>query len=268
MRKKRPIKKYKAKYQNYLQLFILLLLFSSCSTKETPVLKEPWIEKTVSEWPELVMTNVVEFSDTTYKNIGNAFLIDTGSDTLAVTCKHIFMLFRTETNNKIDLYDNFRGWNIFPKGKTEKSLQLGNLINGNSNEETGEFNTLKSRDWIIFRLDEKSKFTPLKIRTRPVSEGEIVYTVGWAYKQHTVFPSLVKMQVYKNLGVYFYVNTLTQNVDAAGRSGSPVIDKNGYLVGIVSGAEGKLGVMGGVPYLIQQLDKYKINHMLESDYKP
>lgn len=252
----------------YLITLIILTCLSSCKNKEVKILKESWIEKTVLEWPELVMTNAVEFADTTYKNVGNAFLIDTGSDTLAVTCKHIFMLFRTETNNKIDLYDNFRNWKIYPKGKAEKSLQLANLINKNENEETNEFNTLKSRDWLIFKLNEKAGFTPLKIRTCPVSEGEIVYTVGWAYKQHTELPSLVKMQVYKNLGPYFYVNTLTQNVDPAGRSGSPVIDKNGYLVGIVSGAEGKLGVMGGVSYLIQQLDNFNINHIPENAYKP
>ena len=258
------MKKYKIQYRNYLLQLILLFLLSSCSNNKAPILKEPWIEKPVSEWPELVMTNTVEFADTTYRNIGNAFLIDTGSDTLAVTCKHLFMLFRTETNNKIDLTDNFRGWKIYPKGKVEKSHLLGELINKNGNEETGGFNTLKSRDWIIFRLNKKSEFTPLKIRTRPISKNEIVYAVGWAYKQDTKNPSLVKMQVYKNFGVYFYSNTLTQNVDPAGRSGSPVIDKNGYLVGIVSGAEGNLGVIGGISYLIQQLDKYNINYIPKS----
>ncbi|HPF51581.1 MAG TPA: serine protease [Draconibacterium sp.] len=258
------MKNYNNRYLNYLPLFILFIFLNSCSN-EVPVSKEPWMEKPVSEWPELVLTNSVEFSDTTYSNIGNAFLIETGSDTLAVTCKHIFMLFRTETNNKIDLNDNFRSWKIYPKGKAEKSLLLGSLINKNKDEETGEFNTLKVRDWIIFRLKEKSEFTPLKIRTSPLREGEIVYAVGWAFKQHTEFPSLVKMQVYKNFGVYFYVNTLTQNVDHAGRSGSPVIDKNGYLVGIVSGAEGKLGVVGGITYLNQQLSKYNLNYNPENN---
>lgn len=254
------MKNYNNQSLNYLLLFFLFIFLSSCSNTEVPVSKEPWMEKPVSEWPELVMTNSVEFSDTTYNNIGNAFLIDTGSDTLAVTCKHIFMLFRAETNNKIDLNDNFRSWKIYPKGKVEKSLLLENLINKNKDEETGEFNTLKSRDWIIFRLKKKSEFTPLKIRTSPLREGEIVYSLGWSFKQQTKYPSLVKMQVYKNFGVYFYVNTLTQNVDHAGRSGSPVIDKNGYLIGIVSGAEGKLGVVGGITYLNQQLSKYNLNN--------
>jgi len=255
---------FKNKNLNYLPLFILLTFLNACNIKEVPVKKEPWIEKPVSDWPELVMTNTVEFADTTYNNIGNAFLIDTGSDTLAVTCKHIFMLFRTETNNKIDLNENFRNWKIYPKGQAGKSLLLGNLINKNRNEEIGQFNTLKSRDWIIFRLMEKSKFTPLKIRTSPLREGEIVYAFGWAFKQHTEDPSLVKMQVYKNFGEYFYVNTLSKNMDPAGRSGSPVIDKNGYLVGLVSGAEGNLGVMGGIKYLNQQLNKYNLNHNPEN----
>jgi len=258
------MKNFKNQYQNFLPLLIFLLFLGSCSQTETPVLREPWIEKPVNEWPELVMTNTVEFADTTFSNIGNAFLIDTGSDTLAVSCKHIFMLFRNETDNKIDLNDNFISWKIYPKGKAEKSLLLGSLINNNKDEETGQFNTLKSRDWIIFRLKEKSEFTPLKIRTSPLREGEIIYAVGWAFKQHTEFPSLVKMQVYKNFGVYFYVNTLTKDVDPAGRSGSPVIDKNGYLVGLVSGAEGNFGVIGGLSYLNQELSKYNLNHNPEN----
>ncbi len=253
------MKNFNIQYLNYFPLFVQLLFLSSCSHTETSVPKESWIEKPVSEWPELVMTNTVEFTDTTYSNIGNAFLIDSGSDTLAVSCKHIFMLFRNETDNKIDLNENFRSWKIYPKGQDEKSLLLGSLINGNKEEETGLFNTLKSRDWIIFRVNEKSMFTPLKIRTSPLREGEIVYAVGWAFKQHTESPSLIKMQVYKNFGVYFYVNTLSQNVDPAGRSGSPVIDKNGYLVGLVSGAEGNLGVIGGLKYLNQILNQYDLN---------
>ena len=44
-------------------------------------------------------------------------------------------------------------------------------------------------------------------------------------------------------------------------SGSPVIDKNGYLVGIVSGQEGRLGIMGAVPYLTKMFDKYNVKYL-------
>ncbi len=241
----------------YIKVLVIVVCFCSCKNETEIIPKETWIEKPVSEWPELVMTNKVEFIDSTYTNLGNAFLIEAGSDTFAVTCKHIFMLFREETNNSINLGNNFKQWQIYPKGKPQKAIRLGELVNENRNEETGEFNTLKSRDWIIFKTNHKSDFTPLKIRTRPVSNGEIVYALGWAFKQTSENPSLIKMQVFRNLGPYFYTTTSTKNVDPAGRSGSPVIDKNGYLVGLVSGAEGQLGVMCGIPYLNEQLNKYQ-----------
>lgn len=238
-------------------LLVLAFYFYSCKNEIEVIPKETWVEKPVNDWPGLVMTNKVEFTDSTYNNIGNAFLIEADADTFAVTCKHIFMLFRDETQNSIYLDNNLKQWQIYPKGKPEKAIHLGELLNEDKNEETGQFNTLKVRDWIIFRTNEKSDFTPLKIRSRPVSNGEVVYALGWAFKQTSENPSLIKMQVFKNMGPYFYTNTLTENVDPAGRSGSPVIDKNGYLVGIASGAEGKLGVMCGVPYLIEQLAKYE-----------
>jgi len=238
-----------------------LTVILGCRKKEPVAEKTEWIEKPVSEWPALVMTNAVGFADTTYRNIANAFLVDTGSDTLAVTCKHIFMVFREETNNTVFLGDNFRNWEIYPKGQPGKSIRLGQLVNQNKNEATGVFNTLKSRDWLVFKIkDKNSGFTPLKIRQKPVSKGEIVFTVGWAFKQTSKTPSLIKMQVYRNEGIYFYTQTLTQNVDPAGRSGSPVIDKNGYLVGIVSGAEGNLGVSGAVTYLLETFSKFEIPH--------
>ncbi|WP_321372278.1 serine protease [uncultured Draconibacterium sp.] len=241
----------------FIQALFVLICFCSCKNEPEVVTKETWVEKPVNDWPELVMTNKVEFTDSTYTNFGNAFLIETGADTFAVTCKHIFMLFRAETNNSINLGSHFKQWQIYPKGKPEKAIHLGELLNGDKNEETGQFNTLKVRDWIIFRTNEKSDFTPLKIRSRPVSNGEVVYALGWAFKQTSENPSLIKMQVFKNMGPYYYTNTLTESVDPAGRSGSPVIDKNGYLVGLVSGAEGKLGVMCGIPYLNEQLAKFQ-----------
>lgn len=70
----------------------LLLLAFGCKNA-TPLVKEPWIEKPVSEWPDFALTNEISFKDTTYKNLANSFLIDTGYDTLGISCKHIFMVF-------------------------------------------------------------------------------------------------------------------------------------------------------------------------------
>ncbi len=247
--------------KKYLYLLSAFLLLFGCQNQEIPVDKELWMEKPVSEWPDIALTNTVHFSDTTYSNIANSFLVNTGHDTLAVTCKHIFMLFKNNDLNTIDLGNDFISWNMHPKGQDDKIIEIESLINTNSREEIGEFNTLKVRDWIIFNFkDEDDDIYPLKLRTTPVKKGEIVYSVGWAYRQTSKMPSLVKMQVYQNLGPYYYFQTLTENVDPAGRSGSPVIDKNGYLVGIVSGQEHNLGIIGSVAYLKELLDKYGIEY--------
>jgi hypothetical protein len=171
------------------------------------------------------------------------------------------MIFRSNKINTIDLGKNLISWSMYPKGQVDKEVQISQLINKNAKEEIGEYNTLKDRDWIIFNINNKHPdIYPLKIRMEPVKKGEIVCAVGWGYQQNSKTPSLVKMKMYKNLGNYYFIQTLTKNIDPAGRSGSPVIDKNGYLVGLVSGAEGNLGVVGSVAYLRKLFDTYGIKY--------
>lgn len=239
---------------------ILILVSASfltaCSNDNDVTKKEEWAGKPVSEWPEVVFTNDIMFKDTSYRSIGNSFLVDTGDDTLAVTCKHIFLVFAHEELPVIDLGDNFVEWRAYPKGNKDRQMVFGELINRNSNEAVDAFNTLKIRDWLLFDVqDIPAGFMPLKIRHEPLRKNEMIYCIGWPYRQKGGLPSLVKMQVFRNAGPYYYVNTLTENVDHGGRSGSPVIDANGYLVGITSGAEGKLGVIGNVNYLDEFIGK-------------
>lgn len=241
---------------------ILSVCLGCSSAPEIP--KEPWIEKPVKEWPVFSLTNEISFQDTTYTDIANSFLVRTGFDTIAVSCKHFFILFDRQLGlNTVDLGDDFRYWKMYPKNNPEKIVTVKQLINTNSKEVVGEFNTLKVRDWIIFETHEKrDDIYPLKIRYSPVEKYEVLYAVGWGMRQkNNNEPIPVKLQCYKQMGDYFYVKTLSKDVDPYGRSGSPVIDENGYLVGIVSGAEGKLGVIGSVQYLKSLFDQYGVDHL-------
>ncbi len=236
--------------RNIVFILLLLSLLTACSDSKEVAEKEAWAGKPVSEWPDIVFTNDIMFRDTTYKGMANSFLVDTGDDTLGVTCKHIFLVFVHEELPVIDLGDNFVEWRAYPKWDKDKHMIFGELINKNSDEMVDAFNTLKVRDWLLFDVqDIPAGFTPLKIRHEPLQKNEIIYGIGWPYRQKEGQPSLVKMQVFRNAGPYYYVNTITENFDPAGRSGSPVIDANGYLVGIASGAEGRLDVIGNVNYL-------------------
>ncbi len=240
------------------QLFLLLFLFilAGCGNKSEDPNKEEWAGKPVSGWPDIVFTNDIEFRDATYTGLANSFLVDTGKDTLAVTCKHIFLAFKHDDLNSIDLGDGFIRWKAYVKGIPGEYLLFGDMLNRNPEEMVDAFNTLKSRDWLLFEVDNiPSGFIPLKIRSKPVQKDELIYCLGWPYKVKSGPPSLVKMRMFRNAGPYYYVNTLTENVDPAGRSGSPVIDSNGYLVGIVSGAEGNLGVICNVNYLNKFIER-------------
>ena len=149
---------------------------------------------------------------------------------------------------------------MYPRNRKDKTVSVKRLINTNPNEQIGQYNTIKDRDWIIFELEEKNtQLYPLKIRYTPVKSNEIVYAFGWGVNQvDNSKPTLVKIQCYKNLGNYFYIKP-SEN-QPHGMSGSPVIDKNGFLVGIVSGQEGRLGIMGAVKYLTMMFDKYGIEY--------
>lgn len=240
----------------------LLLLVSGCKN-ETQTIKEPWIDKPLSQWPNFALTNEISFKDTTYKDLANSFLINTGYDTLGISCKHIFLVFQYQLGfTSIDLGKDFNYWKQYSKNDNEKSVVVKRLINKDSQEKIGQFNTLKIRDWILFEIDKNNlDLYPLKIRYTPVRTNEIVYAVGWGSQQiDNSTPALAKLQCYMNVGDYFYTKPLTIDVHPAGRSGSPVIDKNGYLVGIISGQEGNLGVICGIKYLTIMFNKYNIEY--------
>lgn len=243
-------------------IFSLLLLPLSCNN-EPQIVKEPWIDKPVSEWPDFALTNKISFADTTYTDIANSFLVNTGIDTIGATCKHLFMVFEKQLGiNNIDLGVDFKYWDLYPKIKKEKTVSIKRLINRNSSEKIGQFNTLKVRDWIIFEINDlNAELYPLKIRFKPVKTNEVVYAVGSGIKQQdNSKPELIKLKCIDNLGDYFYIKPIKTDAHPNGRSGSPVIDKNGYLVGIVSGQEGNLGVISSVNYLKKIFDKYNVKY--------
>ena len=244
-------------------LLIGIALFALGCKQEAPMTREAWIEEPLSQWPSFALTNEIGFKDTTYSDLANSFIINTGYDTLGVSCKHLFMVFENLLGLRtIDLGSDFRYWKLYPKNDREKFILTKRLINKDPEELIGQFNTLKVRDWILFEIDKQSPdLYPLKIRYSPIKANEVVYAVGWGIKQkENEMPALTKLQCVENLGDYYYMRTLSKDIQPEGRSGSPVIDKNGYLVGIVSGAEGNFGVIGSVNYLRRLFYKYGIKY--------
>ena len=240
----------------------IALLILGCK-HESPITKEAWIEKPVSQWPSFALTNEIGFEDTTFSDLANSFIVSTGYDTLGVSCKHIFMVFENQLGlETIDLGSDFKYWKLYPKNNKGNYIFTKRLINKDPQEIIGQFNTLKVRDWILFEIDNQNfDLYPLKIRYGPVKTNEVVYAAGWGMNQKdNRMPALTKLQCVNDLGDYYYMRVLSTDTQPQGRSGSPVIDTNGYLVGIVSGAEGNYAVIGSVNYLRNIFKNYGIKY--------
>jgi hypothetical protein len=223
--------------------------------------KEVWVDQPVAEWPDFALSNDIIFADTTFTYLANAFVVDTGADTVGVTCKHIFMVLQSRRGtSSIALGDDFVGWTLRSSRDSTRMLRTQRLINADPSEPIGDFAGIKDRDWLIFELGDWEKgLYPLKVRYTAVKPGEVVYAIGRSQQgRHRPDPTRSPLRVYRTMPNYYYVEPLDPEIDAGGTSGSPVIDQNGYLVGLVSGASGALGVVAGVAYLRRLFDRYGI----------
>lgn len=231
-----------------------------------PILpRESWIDRPVSEWPDFALSNDIAFTDTAYSYLANAFAVDTGADTVGATCKHIFMVFQNQRGiSAIDPGDDFVGWSLRSSRDTTRMLATRRLVNVDPDEPVGDFASIKDRDWLVFELDGWSDGVyPLKVRYAPLEAGDTVYAVGRSLAaRHDPDPVPSPLRVYRAAGTYYYVQPLDPSVDPEHTSGSPVIDENGYLVGLVSGAVGRLGVVAGVAYLRTVFDRHDIAYVL------
>ncbi len=228
-------------------LLIAAVVLTSACQHQTKVTKEPWMDKSIKDWPTIVIRNRIQLKDSTLNDIANAFLIVNNDDTLAVTCKHVFLLLKKFGIAHIKMHPNIKKWELYSaKGSTQVELHPST-----NNEPIGDFNTIKSRDWIILHpLEPIKNIQPLSIRWEPVKKGESVYAISRHYGQNiNSNPEIRHFICYKNVGPYCYMKAVGEHPNPIGCSGSPVVDANGCLVGLISGQEGQLTVIASVQYL-------------------
>lgn len=217
---------------------------------------EPWVDRPVAEWPDFALTNDIVFTDTTYTGVANAFLVDTGADTVAVTVKHMFMALERWRDDVtgIDPGPAFVTWRFRSSREPSRAVE-GRLLNRDPEEPIGDFAGLKDRDWLVFAIDSvPDGVYPLKVRWTPAERGASIRAVGRSLRRRDDRdPVPTPLGVYQSVGTYYYVQP-RRATDPQHTSGSPVIDEAGHLVGIVSGAVGRLGVVSGVAYLRRVLE--------------
>jgi hypothetical protein len=218
---------------------VLFLIFVQSIFAQT---KESWVEKPFSKWPVIALVNEVRYKngdtyiDPSLKKIGyvgTAFLINTGKDTIAATAKHILWVAKNVNNEGVSINDDLESWVMHQKTNAGVEVVVDKLINEDEQEILDmRKGSILERDWIVFSIRKKTKaIFPLKPRYSPLQPGEKVYRVGNPYASpQTVF---YESKVIRTEGNDIYIKTDTAWLKSGG-SGSPIIDANGFLVGISS----------------------------------
>lgn len=181
--------------------------------------------------------NQVSFHEKQYDKAfaGNGFLIQHNNKTYAVTVKHALFEAKTPDMDSVDIAPYVASWKIHPNHKPNQALVLGKLLNSSTDEKLDM--QILQKDWLVFEVKEnKSNLSVLTLREEPLEKGEVVVAYGCSYanaktcKQDTYTGKFIKAEE-NNLRIAL---TDWEPAKLRGLSGSPVLDKNNKVVGIVS----------------------------------
>lgn len=230
---------------------LLLLVSLALALGGTPFASaagSDWAAKPRDEWPQIALVNEIEYVDKHHPIAGCGFLLDTGSDTLAVTAKHVLKYFKSETMQSISFGSTLETWKMYPKGNPDDFVIIDRLLNEDSEESLDDIPS--PRDWLLFTIREKSpQIQPLRLRQTPLVKGEPIYIVGWRYSDKNCRQRIYagNFERLDESCVLVSTEELSDNT-MPGLSGAPVIDAQGDVIGLMSRKAGKLERLAPIDY--------------------
>jgi hypothetical protein len=208
--------------------------------------------------------NSIEFIDESRNKdfVGNGFLIEYKNKQYAVTVKHTLFLIQNESLKTVNLQGHTKQWKIHPMKTPDEYVLLGKLINQDDKEMIdGE---ILNKDWMVFEIVKNSSpLAVLKLRESPLKTGEKVSAFGCSY----INKATCSQDQYSGTFIAYEKNNLRVKMpnlemkQLSGLSGSPVVDENNKVVGIVSNVlESKEGngldfAPASLDYLLSVLSK-------------
>lgn len=194
-----------------------------------PRVPEPWISKPKSQWPQIVLTNRAEFKGHTGLEGASSFLIKTNDGrVLAATAAHLVgPAGGVEPQILIDgLTPKIKSWVMFPRTLPQSSVEITGV---------GVQGLKIYDDWLILSIKKSDTLPayPLKVRSDPVRVGEKVYLIGCAYADRNCRQNVYEGVVTERPMENNFRHSISPPVDIRGFSGAPIVDKDGYLVGVM-----------------------------------
>jgi hypothetical protein len=193
---------------------------------------ESWASQPSEEWPQLVLTNVASFKGHTPLEGASSFLVMSPSGgTLAATARHLI-----GENGGVEpeihptkLDSVLQSWRMHPRTAPDAFVEIQGL--GVSGLEGDEM------DWLILSIKQSPSplpCTPLRLRPKPVEIGESVYLIGCPYIEEGCQQNVYQCEVTERAFGDRFKYTVEPAVDIRGFSGAPIIDKSGFVVGVMT----------------------------------
>lgn len=248
-----------------LTLFFIYLSLFSCNdnfknenkSSSTEIEKQSWIKRPQIEWPQITMINHINYVDRDHSHAGCGFLLDIGTDTIAVTAKHILTYFNSNNMRNVSFNNSLRYWEMYPKNNRNDKVYIDEIINENPYESLQGIPV--NKDWLLLSVKLKSlNIQPLQFRKTSLSSGEKIYIIGWRYCDNNCTQRIYEGNFVKTFGGSIIISTkLLKSNTIPGLSGSPVIDSGGYLIGIMSQKYGEMERLSSSEYPIKLLSNMK-----------
>lgn len=181
--------------------------------------------------------NAITFFDSNNDKpfVGNGFLIKYKKQLFAVTVKHTLLEAKTKDMTHVVLKNHVKEWRIHPNHRPNQFVQLGKLLNSNPSEKIDM--KVLNKDWLVFEVKQNnSPLALLTLRDTPLTKGEQVTAYGCSYHakencQQDQYQGIFIADEDNNLRISMKDLNLST---LRGLSGSPVLDNNQQVVGIVS----------------------------------
>ena len=210
---------------------------------------EPWVGKPQKEWPQITMINQIEYVDKKFPIAACSFLLDTGKDIFAVTAKHVLTYFKSGAMTSVSFGDRLKSWIMYPKNNPADSVVIDAIVNEDPGESIDR--TIPSDiDWLLFSIKSRSpNIQPLKFRVDALQPQEKVYIIGWRYTDKDCPQVIYEGNYVESIDGSVIISTkLLADNRTPGLSGAPVVDSDGFLVGVMSQKYGKLERLGSIEY--------------------
>jgi hypothetical protein len=204
---------------------LVLSLLAAAFAKAEPS-RAAWLDKDPAQWPQILLQNDAHFKDNTVLTGASGFLVRLPNGAVvAATAAHVF------GDTKADaLESSLSSWTMHPRTLAQKRVTLGKLAittDAASATDCLLINVAPARPWPV---------EVLPLRQKPAEIGETVYLIALPYDDH----SGATQQVYKGKVIHRdrdneFGYSFSPSAQTRGFSGAPVIDADGFAIGVHHG---------------------------------